>query len=156
MLTGFLLKQKMQNPWKRWNLLSNLNSFRKTNWKIGWNERVWRTTRRINKAERKYCLRLVELIWVLENLFIFYFFFFCFGCLLSLLVSSFIRDTRKVAFSLPSLLNYILNFCVFINESKSTFVTNHFLSTFYWCKMGVFFVFISFNLKIDFLYFDGF
>ena len=98
-----------------------------SNRKTGSNERVWETNKRINEAERKDCLRLLSWFdfWKTCS----YLILFLFYCLLSLFVSSFRLETRKLAFCFTilfyhatSLLKCILNFyvLVLINESKST------------------------------------
>ena len=124
------------------------------------NERVWETNKRINEAERKDCLRLLSWFdfWKTCS----YLILFLFYCLLSLFVSSFRLDTRKLAFYFTilfyhatSLLKCILNFyvLVLINESKSTLLQIGFKHILVLQNGNKSFCSLFFYLKVGSLYF---
>ena len=154
--------KKKKKTWKRWNLLllSKSNSFRQTVTEKRSNERVWETNKRINEAERKDCLKLLSLFdfWKTCS----YLILFLFYCLLSLFVSSFRLDTRKLAFCFTilfyhatSLLKCILNFyvLVLIHESKSTLLQIAFKHILVLQNGNKSFCSLFFHLKVGSLYF---
>ena len=154
--------EKKKKTWKRWNLLllSKSNSFRQTVTEKRSNERVWETNKRINEAERKDCLRMLSWsdFWKTCSYLILFLFYY----LLSLFVSSFRLDTRKLAFYFTilfyhatSLLKCILNFyvLVLINESKSTLLQIAFKHILVLQSGNKSFCSLFFYLKVGSLYF---
>ena len=146
-----------KKTWKRWNLLLLLksNSFRQTvTEKQGQMKECEKQIKELMKQKEKIVWNCWVDFWKTCS----YLILFVFYCLLSLFVSSFRLDTRKLAFYFTilfyhatSLLKCILNFyvLVLINESKSTLLqivfkhilvlqsgNKSFCSLFFYLKVG--------------------